>query len=270
MNSSYILGTSSSAELRLGIIDELTGPAFVEAMGALPKRKLRILNLGCGSGHLEARLSTVFSDSSFVGIDISAQRIEEARVRTAVLKSSNSFQFIQDDLTALEVNKLEPCDILITRFVLSHLPKPVERLKHFLPLVKPGGYVCLDEGAVNGSEFYCNTKNPGYHSFVNIACDIQQNQVQKSSFDVGFALLTELMQLPGKILHAQLTQPMLRNARHKSLLRLGIEDGKATFLEHLNSDKVEETITSLRQFEEDEKAYGLHLRLLAIIFQVAE
>lgn len=264
---SYILGNSPNAELRLELLDELTCPAFVEAMGVLPKRKMRILNIGCGSGHLESRLSSVFSDSRFVGIDISAQRIEEARARTGALKCSNTYEFIQDDLTTLEVNQLETCDILISRLVLSHLQNPVDVLKRFLPLVKRGGFVCLEEGAINGSEFYSNTGNAGYYAWVKIVA--LQVETQKSSFDIGARLLTELTQFPGKVLHCRLAQAILRNARHKSILRLGIEEAKPTFLKQMEEGSLEEIISSLRQFEKDDLAFGLYLRTMAVIAQTA-
>lgn len=265
---SYILGNSPNAELRLELLDEVTCLPFIEAMGVLPKRKLRILNIGCGSGHLEARLSSVFSESCFVGIDISAQRIEEARARTGALKCSNTYAFIQDDLTTLEVNQLEPCDILISRLVLSHLQNPLDVLKRFLPLVRPGGFVCLEEGASDCSEYFCNTNNVGYRTFVKMI-DIQI-QEQKSLFDIGFRLLTELTQLPGKVLHCRLAQAILRNARHKSILRLGIEDAKPTFLKQMEEGSLEEIISSLRQFEKDDLAFGLYLRTMAVIAQTAE
>ncbi len=71
----YILGESSNAEVRLELLNEMTAPHFVEAMKVLPNQKIRILNVGCGSGHLEARIATIFSHSHFVGIDNSPQRI---------------------------------------------------------------------------------------------------------------------------------------------------------------------------------------------------
>lgn len=261
---SYILGNSPSSEYRLELLDELTGPQFVEALGVLPKRKMRILILGCGSGHLEARLSTVFSDSSFIGIDFSAQRIEEARARTGTLKVSNTFHYMQADLTTLSVKDLA-CDILISRFVLSHLSNPLKNLMKFLPVVKPGGFVCLQEVASDGSEYFCNPSNLGYRLFRDIV--EKQIKVQDSCFEIGFHLLTELTKC-SKVHHCYISQQILRGARHKSILRLGIEEAKDSIPDQTLKDRIAEGIGSLRQFEEDECAFGLYTRSLAVIAQI--
>ncbi len=68
----YILGNSPTAEFRLELLDELTSPQFIEAMNVVPKEKMRVVILGCGSAHLEARLAKLFTGSHFVGVDISS------------------------------------------------------------------------------------------------------------------------------------------------------------------------------------------------------
>jgi ubiquinone/menaquinone biosynthesis C-methylase UbiE len=262
---SYILGHSPSSELRLELLDELTARNFVEALRVLPKKNVRLLIIGCGSGHLEARLSDEFFDSHFVGIDVSAKRIDEARRRTGALKCSNSYEFIQADLTTLSVNDLKPCDILISRFVLSHLSDPLNQLKRLRPLVRPGGFICLEELASDGKEYYCNIECAGYRAFVEIT--ELQRQAQKSLFDVGFRLLTEFTQASSKVLHCHLTQAILRSARHKAILRLGIEEAKPQILKQLGEKRVEEIMRSLRSFEQNELAFGLYTRSLAMIAQ---
>lgn len=261
----YILGQAPSSEFRLELLDEVSCPKFVEALEVVPKRQVRLLNVGCGSGHLEARLAQRFFDSYFVGIDISAKRIEEARARTVAIGSSNSFSFLQADLTSLSLSELSPCDILIFRFVLSHLTDSLKQFARFLPLVRPGGFICIEEVASDGHEYYCNSKNLGYRTFVEMAD--RQRREQKSSFETGFFLLSTLQQLSMNVLHCQVMQAILRSARHKSILRLGLEEAKPTFLKYLSVERFEETMGSLRQFEQDEAAFGLYTRSLAIIAQ---
>lgn len=261
--AAYILGQAPSSEYRLELLDELTCPKFVQALDVVPKRHVRLLNVGCGSGHLEARLAPLFSEAHFVGIDISAKRIEEARARTAAMDSSNRFSFIQADLTRLSLDELGQCDILIFRFVLSHLVDSIKQFERFLPLVWPGGFICIEEVASDGKEYYCNSQNLGYRTFVEMV-EVQKRE-QKSSFETGFALLSALQALPVNVLHCHLTQAILRNARHKSILRLGLEEAKATFCKYLNAERFEETICSLREFEQDVAIFGLYTRSLAIV-----
>lgn len=263
---SYILGQSSLAEHRLELLNELTSLNFVEAMKVLPNQKVRVLIIGCGSGHLEERISRVFSDSHFFGIDNSAQRLSEARARVGKLEGSNTYEFIEADLTTLSVEGFEPYDILISRFVLSHLSNGIKYFERFISLVRPGGYVCFEELASDGSEHYCNTKNEGYQTFFNML-DIQI-KAQQSSFEIGFVLLSELTKRSCKLHHCHLWQPILRSERDKSIIRLGFEDARPLVLKHMDEEKMNKIISSLREFEGDEQAYGLYTRSLAVIAQV--
>ena len=262
----YILGNAPTAELRLELLNELTSDPFIEAMKLLPHENMRIVLIGCGSGHLEARLSKLFTNSAFVGIDISAARLEEAKARVAELKTNNTYEFIQADLTTMSPSSIEPCDILISRFVLSHLPEPQAIFNRFFSIIKPGGYVCIEEGVSDGNEYYCNTQNSGYQTFLNLV-DLQR-QAQNSAFDIGFDFLSNLLaNLPAKYLHCHITQPILLSARHKSIIRLGAEEAKATVLKYHDAKEVDDMISSLIEFEQDDKAFGLYMRFLAMIFQ---
>lgn len=251
----YILGNAPTAEFRLQLLDELTSPPFVKAVKKLlPKQNMRIVILGCGSGHLEARLAQIFSNCHFIGIDISKARLAEAKARVVQLTTTNTFEFIEGDLT-----KMEPiaCDILISRFVLSHLQDPEAVLAKFSSSVRSRGYVCIEEGASDGKEYYSNTRDVGYESFVR-AVDIQI-QAQKSHFDTSLKLFSNP---PGKVIHRHITQPILDSARTKSILRLGLQEAP-----HLVTDSAA-LISALHAFEQDDKAYGLYMRYLAFITQI--
>lgn len=255
----YILGNAPTAEHRLELLNELTTTPFINAMAILPKTHMRICILGCGSGHLEARLAALFSNSHFIGIDISQTRLNEANLRVTKLTTSNTYEYILGDITTMSPASIQPCDILISRFVLSHLPDAETHFTRFVSIVKPGGYICTEEGASDGKEYFCNTQNSGYTTFVSLI-DMQISH-QASKFNIGFSLLS---QTPGKLLHCHIMQPILQTARHKSILRLGLEEAKATVLKDQN---VDELIASLLDFEQDDKAFGLYMRSLAMIVQ---
>ena len=259
----YVLGESSNAELRLELLNEMTAASFVEAMKVLPNRKMRILNVGCGSGHLEARLSALFSDSLFVGIDNSPQRIAEAMARVKTLKDTNVYEFIEADLTTLPLEEEKSFDILIFRFVLCHLSNGLKQFERYLSLVRPGGSVCFEECASDGSEYFCNTKNSGYETFIKMIPF--QIEAEQSSFEIGFALLSELKRRSYSIHYCKIEQPLMQSNRSKSIIRLGFEDAKAFVLQHMKEEEREGIIHSLREFEEDKLAYGLYTRSLAVI-----
>jgi SAM-dependent methyltransferase len=228
-------------------------------MKQLPNQNMRIMVIGCGSAHLEERLASLFSHSHFIGIDISKARLAEAAARVKQLTTTNTYKFIEADLTTMPLDDIAPCDILISRFVLSHLQDPEAVLGRFMSRLRPGGYICTEEGAAKGTEYYCNTRNPGYETFVE-RTELQQTR-QKSRFDIGLHLLSNP---PGRVLHSHITQPILRTGREKSILRLGVEEGRQLLK---NPD---ELIADLKKFEEDEKAFGLFIRFVAMIVQLAD
>ncbi len=188
------------------------------------------------------------------------QRLQEAKARVAALPTTNTYEFIQADLTTMAPETLAPCDILISRFVLSHLPDAFMLFNRFIRIVRPGGYICTEECASDAKEYFCNTQDPGYLNFIKLIA--LQCEAQKSVFDIGFHLLSNA---PGKVLHSHITQPILRSARHKSIFRLGLEEAKAATLK---GHDVEGIIRLLKQFEQDEKVFGLYTRFLAMICTV--
>ncbi len=254
----YILGNAPTAQLRLELLDELTTPAFLEAIKRLPSSNMRIVILGCGSAYLEARLGYIFSSSHFIGIDISKTRIAEAKERVKTLPSTNIYEFIEQDITKISPDQLGPCDILISRFVLSHIQNGDGVLKRLSHVVKKGGYICTEEGASTGREYYVNSRQPGYERFVSLVEGVQSS-AQKSAFDIGLRLLSNPI---GKVIYTHLTQPILATARHKSILRLGAEEAKSTLSQTYNLD---ELITDLKKFEEDERSFGLYMRYVTMI-----
>ena len=92
-----------------------------------------------------------------------------------------------------------------------------------------------------------------------------QIEAEQSSFEIGFALLSELKRRSYSIHHCKIEQPLMQSNRSKSIIRLGFEDAKAFVLQHMKEEEREGIIHSLREFEEDKHAYGLYTRSLAVI-----
>lgn len=265
-NQGYILGQSPLAEQRLNLLNEITSPNFINYFDNLPKHQLRILNVGCGSGHLEERLASIFSNSRFIGIDISPERIQEACNRTKKIHGSNTFEFIQADLTTFNYDSLQPFDMIIFRFVLSHISNPLNHFERILRCAKKNGIVCFQELASDGTEYYCNPPYMGYDNFIKMVA--VQRIEQKCAFQTGFLLLKTLINTSTNIMYVHLDQSILRNSQHKSILRLGVEEAKTTMFKHFNENEINETINSLKELEEDSLCFCIYSRSLIGITSV--
>lgn len=118
--------------------------AFVAAYGVelldwlKPERGERIIDLGCGTGELTARI--VESGASVIGIDANETMIEAARERlddAAELRVADAHDFSVD----------EPVDAVISNAALHWMPAPVEVLGCVSDALRMGGRFIAEMGA---------------------------------------------------------------------------------------------------------------------------
>nr|WP_311170994.1 methyltransferase domain-containing protein [Halobellus sp. ZY16] len=94
-----------------------------------PDADERILDLGCGTGHLTARIAD--SDAEVVGLDRSAEMIETARERFP------DHRFVQAD--ARDFAFAEPFDAVFSNAVLHWIDDQEAVLDSVTDVLRPGG-----------------------------------------------------------------------------------------------------------------------------------
>jgi len=261
---SYALGYGQSAEYRLELLNEIYHERMHhEIIKHVPMSSVKIFTIGCGSAHLEAKLNEIASNSNFYGVDISPERISEANRRTAnINQTSNSFRFAVKDITKDDLGKDE-FDIIISRFVLSHLPNPVEKLKKVLNNLSPGGTIILEELVATDNDFLCRGKCEGYRMFSE-SVKVQRS-AQGGDHLVAFDLMDYLQKNNFEIISTFMQQPILRTSKSKSILRLGIEESGNLIINHFGKQEYERIKLLLRDFEDDPSSYALYARSMGII-----
>ena len=101
-----------------------------------PQRDERILDLGCGTGHLTAQLAAAGAEA--VGIDASAAMIEEAR------HSHPGVQFVVADARDFRTDK--PFDAVFSNAALHWVRPPEAAVRTIHDALRPGGRFVAEFG----------------------------------------------------------------------------------------------------------------------------
>ena len=105
-----------------------------------PQDGARILDVGCGTGEITARLAELFPRTSLVGVDLEESHLERARVRCAAFEARVRFQ--KEDALQLSLRDSQ-FDLVVSRHVLQALPDAQRALAEMIRVLKRGGRVHL-------------------------------------------------------------------------------------------------------------------------------
>jgi SAM-dependent methyltransferase len=140
----YVLGNNAEELSRLdhqSAVIERPTRLVLQAAGLA--KGIRVLDLGCGLGHV-ARLAgeIVGPTGSVIGLDRSLDALSVARERTERAGATN-VHFIDGDATSWRTP--DPFDAILGRLLLFHVANPAAVAKHHLGNLRPGGmFVAID------------------------------------------------------------------------------------------------------------------------------
>ena len=99
-----------------------------------------VLDVGCGTGEITARLAARFPRASFVGIDLEEPHLDRARTRCAAFGSRVRFQ--TGDALALPFDEAS-FDLVVCRHLLQAVPDAGCVLSEIQRVLRPGGRMHL-------------------------------------------------------------------------------------------------------------------------------
>ena len=113
----------------------------------------KILEVGCGPGHVTRRLRAAFPESPITAIDHDSDLIAHAQ-RTGL----DNTEFLLADIAASHLPK-NTYDLVISRFIYQHFSDPLNMAKQSLDLMRSGGlHVIIDiDDALWGNLCRCGT-----------------------------------------------------------------------------------------------------------------
>jgi ubiquinone/menaquinone biosynthesis C-methylase UbiE len=148
-------------------------PFLAEAFAGLDQRKLRLIDLGCGTGRFLNCVKQIWPRLPVIGLDLSHPYIQHARGH---LKRWSNVNLIVANAEAIPAWD-NSCDAVTSVFVLHELPPAVRRtvISEAARVLKPGGRLILVDSLQLGDEpaydemlerFPKLYHEPYYHSYI--------------------------------------------------------------------------------------------------------
>ena len=101
---------------------------------------LDILDVGCGTGEITARLAGLYPQAKLVGVDLIERHLTLGRARCAAFGSRVAFR--EADAFALPFNDAS-FDLVVCRHMLQAVPRPGEAMAEMVRVLRPGGRLHL-------------------------------------------------------------------------------------------------------------------------------
>ena len=118
----------------------------------------RVLDAGCGSGVLSRFIQDQYADTLVDAFDYSELRVAEAKKR--IKNTNNKINFFQDNIESMNVAS-ETYDVIVSRYVIEHLPNPKTAIKEMVRLLRPGGMLYIID--LDGIFINLHSENPRFN-----------------------------------------------------------------------------------------------------------
>jgi SAM-dependent methyltransferase len=142
----YVHGTAPREQERLGIMNDILNQGALRAIAPRPGE--RILDLGCGLAQLTRALARASAPADpAIGVERSTDQLREAERLASAAGEAGLVDLRQGDALAppLQDDEWGRFDLAHTRFLLEHLPRPLDAVRVMVRAVRPGGRVVLQD-----------------------------------------------------------------------------------------------------------------------------
>ena len=256
----YALATGEAAAHRLRILHDLYGPGTRRVLLAAGLRPgMRVADLGCGVGMVTALLADLVGPQGHaVGIDASAAQLAQARALLHPGGGNISFVEASATDTGLPPGSF---NLVYSRFLLIHLPKPERALREMRALLKPGGILVCEDGDLT-------TAGSEAPSALGAFADLFGRLGPKRGVD--YTLGRRLFHLVGAagFPKPQITfnQPVRARGETKRLLELSVAEAGPAFVEAglITAAELDQTLREMQRLAADETVLAVMPRMTQV------
>ena len=143
--SRYLHGTTPLEQDRLSLLNDILNEGSLRELGVRPGE--RVLDVGSGLGQLTFAIAEATGPTgTTLGVERSAEQLEIARSSLAE-RNLPQVELRAGDATALPLRDEEwsSFDVVHTRFLLEHLPRPQRVVDAMVRAARPGGRIVLED-----------------------------------------------------------------------------------------------------------------------------
>jgi ubiquinone/menaquinone biosynthesis C-methylase UbiE len=181
----------------------------------LPSKRLKILDVGCGTGEMSLLLAGM--GHRVTGIDISEKMLDKASAKAKAMTQGGqtiNVKFMVGDAEAPPV-KNDSFDAVVTRHVLWTLPEPQKAMKNWVKTLKAGGKVIAIDGRWNDGKVDTRLRRM-VHKFLVTIIERCDRSIDKYSPETT-ARLPHLNGVPPKKTQEYMEQAGLHNVQFSDL-----------------------------------------------------
>jgi ubiquinone/menaquinone biosynthesis C-methylase UbiE len=262
-SNEYFISTGEKDAQRLTIVNQLYNPgsvSFLKHAGLKPGMK--VLEIGCGAGHMACEIAQVVTSSgTVVASDLHHDQLNIAKA-TAQRARIDHIQFIHLDLNESLNDYHEEFDFIFGRWVLEFTYNPQQTLSNL--------FACLRQ---NGTLVYEGTdiRDPGCFSYpyapvIEQYCQygIQICELNQMELDFIKKSYFHLKKCGASACQTAINHPMMHTPIEKMPFRLVFESSKSFLFKHnlLSHQQYNCLIQNLIEFECTDNIAGYYRNLI--------
>jgi ubiquinone/menaquinone biosynthesis C-methylase UbiE len=249
-NTYSVASTGGTSLRKLQCLNQAVNSYSHEFVKQYIKEGDRVLDLGCGPGLMTQDLAKIVGKrGKVVGIDISKQQINIAKK----LASRKNIQNIRFKLGSVyDLSKVKgKFDVVYIRFMLINLDNPYEVAEQVKKILKPGGYLLIEEMLGN------SVASRPYDYRIELVKKVNKmtDGITKTDFTIATTYSKFLSKNGYTVLEEKTTQPLLDTLSKRRNLSLSMRSMENLLVHNkkVSRSRLRSMIKRVEKMEENKK-----------------
>jgi 2-polyprenyl-3-methyl-5-hydroxy-6-metoxy-1,4-benzoquinol methylase len=257
----YVLRGGRAGAERLRLLNRVKWPTTEPLLAAAGLRAgMSCLDVGCGGGDVTLKMAAlVGTEGNVVGVDRDGSILELARQEADERGLTVTFRRLE----AEELAEESAYDLVFTRYLLSHLPRPQRAVEAMVRAARPGGRLVLEDVYFPGH--VCYPPNAAFDRFVELYQAVARAK-EGGDAAIGVRLLGMALEAGLVDVRVGLVVPTFREGEGKWVTQVTMEHIRGAVVDAglASEPEVDDVVGELGRLADDDRT----LMSIAPTFQV--